>query len=134
MQKIHTQHIVNLQQIAKQLNTQAHMLLLNANYYMQHNAYSELQYNANAYKSAHLVTMQQMHTIFTQHNMHTLAQKLCAQLNITMQTQCVLFVHTICSTQLVLSFNAYTLNTSTFTILVRNSATVNAIYNAIKQL
>ena len=134
MQTIRTQHIANLQQIATQLNTQACMLLPNANFYMQNNKHSVLQKYANDYKSAHIITMQQLQNILAQHNINTLAQTLCAQLNITMQTQCIVFAHTTCNTQLVLSFSAYTANTSTFTIIVRSSATINAIYNAIKQL
>ena len=134
MQKINTQHIANLQHIAKQLNTQAYMLLPNATLYVQNNKHSTLQQYANTYNSAHLITMQQLHNILAQHSINTLAQTLCAQLNITMQTQCIVFLHTTCSTQLVLSFSAYTQNTSTFTIIVRNSAIISAIYNAITQL
>ena len=134
MQKIRTEHIVNLQQIAKQLNTQAYMLLPNANFYIQNNKQLTLQQYANTYRSAHLITMQQLHNILAQHSIHTLAQTLCAQLNITMHTQCIVFAHTTCSSQLVLHFSAYTLSTSTFTIIVRNSATISEIYNAIKQL
>lgn len=131
---INTQHIVNLQHIAQQLNTQAHMLLPNANFYIQNNKQCTLQQYAKLYRSAHLVTMQQIHNILAQHANTPVAQTLCAQLNITMQTQCIVFVHTTCSTQLVLNFSAYTHNTSTFTIIVRSSATINAIYTAIKQL
>lgn len=134
-------HISNLQQLAAQLNVNAVTLLPHAKYCIA-NKYKLASNCAIQYASAHLATVQQIHSIFAQHNCKcNILQRICSVFAVNAQTPCIIyalnsnFINNTCTTFDIVVLNTQvTQSTYSYSLQNCNLNTLHAINKAIQQL